>query len=70
MKRQTRAFVNIISVFIRLILLFPYMIPGFFFAVLKFLLNLGEENRPYNFFFVLYNKINKEKKKKSNEIEN
>ena len=70
MKRQTRAFVNIISVFIRLILLFPYMIPGFFFAVLKFLLNLGEENRPYNFLFVMYNKINKEKKKKSNEIEN
>ena len=67
MKRQTRAFVNIISVFIRLILLFPYMIPGFFFAVLKFLLNLGEENRPYNFLFVMYNKINKEKKKKSNE---
>ena len=46
------------------------MIPGFFFAVLKFLLNLGEENRPYNFLFVMYNKINKEKKKKSNEIEN
>ena len=62
----TRAIVNIICVFMRLILLFPYMIPGFAFAVLRFFLNLGKDSRPYNCLFVMCDKINAEKRKVNN----
>ena len=63
----TRAIVNMICVFMRLILLFPYMIPGFAFAVLRFFLNLGKDSRPYNSPFVMCDKINAEKRKVNND---
>lgn len=63
----TRAIVNIICVLMRLMLLFPYMIPGFAFAVLRFFLNLGKDSRPYNCLFVMCDKINAKKTKVNND---
>ena len=62
-KKCTKAIVNVFSVFIRLILLFPYMIPGFIFAVLYFFWNLVWNKKSDNFLLNMCAQINKKEKK-------